>query len=184
MGDGMQLDAAEREALLAEFDRLRAQPLPASKGPAAFAMLAAGLVVLLLGPRALHPSGLAAVAVLALAAALMLAGALLWVFGGTAFDAWRGRAEDAVAWLVSEFPGEADERRRAAVAAIFYAFAPRERKMVPTYDFAAAAQQMGAALGYVQAVEKALRASARLSGGRDIFISFSASRGDAMEKDS
>ena len=141
-----QFDAAEQAAIAAEFDRLSAEAMPASKGPAAVALLAAGLAVLLMVPRALHPSGVAAAAVLVVAILLMAAGALLWVFGRSAYGTWTGRAEDAITWLVCDYPGEPEQRRRAAVAAIYYAFLSEGPTTVHTYDFAAAAQQLGPAL--------------------------------------
>lgn len=153
------IDAGEREAILAEFDRLGAEPLPAGKGLVALLVGAAGLFLLIGVPRLLHPSGVAATAVLVLSFVLLALSILLAAFGRSASSTWSGRAEDAIAWLVAEYPGEPDERRRAAVGAIYYAFL-REGQ-VPTYDFQAAAQQLGPALEYVQAVERLLREAKR-----------------------
>src|SRR5512146_774726 len=105
----MAFDAAERAAILQEYDRIRAEPRPASKGPVALLLAAGGVITLIVVPRVLHPSGGAAIAVLALSSALLAAAALLWVFGRSAEATFTSRAEDAIGWLVSEFPGEADE---------------------------------------------------------------------------
>ena len=153
------IDTSEREAILGEFDRVAAQPRPAGKGPVALLVAAAGLFFLIGLPRLLHPSGLAATGVLVLSLLLLALSILLAAFGRSASSTWSGRAEDAIAWLVAEYPGEADERRRAAVAAIYYAFLCEGQ--VPTFDFSAAAQQLGPALEYVQAVERVLREANR-----------------------
>lgn len=153
------IDASERKAILDEFDRLAAEPRPAGKVPVALGFGVAGLFLLIGVPRLLHPSGLAATAVLVLSLVLLALSILLAAFGRNASGTWSARAEDAIAWLVAEYPGEPEERRRAAVAAIYYAFLREGQGH--TYDFSAAAQQLGPALEYVQAVELVLREANR-----------------------
>ena len=158
------LDPAERTALLAEWDRLRAEPRPRARPPYGCAtVLVAGVLLLLAWqlpkltgwapPPAFQP---VVVAILTLA----IAGGLLFgLFAGSgkfAHDCLR--ASEAIGWLAAN-PGTSDStaRRRHAVTLLFFAVTADDGpSMSGTFDPGQARARLGAHLPYVLAAERLL----------------------------
>lgn len=156
-------DAPERLALIAEWKRQAAEPLPPNLSQAGcLAMLAAVVLFAAIPPltRALKVTlpPAASAALIVLVVVLLLGGLVMSQFGGT-----RGRqkvwnqSEAALTWLAAHGAGgAADQRRRAAVTVLLRAYHSDGPTTSAMLDVEAARTRLGAALPYVMDVERAL----------------------------
>ena len=156
-------DAPERLALIAEWKRQAAEPLPPNLSQVGcLAMLAAVVLFIALPPLAralkvtLPPA--VRVTVIVVAVVLLLGGRVVSQFGGT-----RGRqkvwnqSEAALAGLAAHGEGgDPAERRRAAVTVLLRAYHSDGPTTTAMLDGEAARTRLGAALPYVMDVERAL----------------------------
>ncbi len=164
----LDFDAQERAAIAAEWDRQAREPAPSNPAPvgclvAVVSLVVLGLVVPWAGrkffPDPSAGGGWVLMAASAIALLALLGGLGAALFGhGLARGKVRGKAEDAIAWLAQNSATAAiEERRPAAVTVILHAYFSSGPSTESTYDFAEAARQLGEALPYVAAVERALR---------------------------
>jgi len=160
----MEPDAAEREAILAEWIRLQDEPAPRSRQPYGCVTFLIALALLLAVTQlpklfgwALPPSVLTvAQAILGLA---MVVGLFFGVFVGSGrFAHACARAEDAIQWLEADpGTGDAAERRRHAVTLLFNAIVSDGPSTSGTFDAGKVRPRLGANLPYVLAVERVLK---------------------------
>ena len=162
----IQFDAAEHMAIAAEWDRQAREPGPSNPAPVGCLVAVASVVVLLVIPwvgRKFFPDpssgGWALLAARAVGLLALLGGLAAALLGhGLARGKVRGKAEDAIAWLArNSSAASVEERRRAAVTVILHAYFSDGPSTESTFDFPTAVQQLGEALPYVAAVERALR---------------------------
>ena len=164
-----ELEPAERAAVLAEWERLRAEPPPVSPKPygcATFLVAAALLLIIpqltkLVDVRLPRPWGSILLGILVLA---MAGGFFVGVFFGSGvYGRAVVRARAALDWLAAH-PDAADaaERRRNAVTLLYYALVSDGPTLAGTFDTAQARERLGASLPYVIAVERALRAERKV----------------------
>jgi hypothetical protein len=150
-----QLDAEERARTVAEFRAQGDQRLPADRKPAGCALLIATPPLLIFAPQLVSGRGTAIVVV---AAALVVVGIYLVIFGGSA--QWRAlerRAFSGLDPLATRFASMlADERRSAAVRALYHAHYAGGPGSFPVYDANAQSERLGEALPYLQSVERVL----------------------------
>ena len=164
MNQEYQPDAAERAAILAEWDRLRAEPRPRARPPYGCATVLVASVLLLLAwqlpkltgwapPPTLQP---VAVAILT----LVIAGGLLFhlFVGSSKFAHDCLRAGEAIEWLAANpCTSDAETRRRHAVALLFFSITADDGpSMSTTFDAGKARTRLGANLPYVLAAERVL----------------------------
>jgi hypothetical protein len=159
-----QLEPAERAEILAEWERLRAEPRPRARPPYGCATVLIATVLSLLVwqvPRLAGwapPSSLQS-AVLAILALLIAGGLLFHLFAGSgkfAHDCLR--ASEAIEWLAAN-PGTSDAaaRRRHAVTLLFFAVTADDGPSTSgTFDAGRARTRLGAHLPYVLAAERVL----------------------------
>jgi hypothetical protein len=161
MPSATEFDAAERAAIVAQYDWLAAQPTRPNITSVGCVMVLLAIVILLTFPRfgrnlprAINVAALVSIAVLA------VAGVLIYFFGGGGGYARASlRANEGLELLSKYFAtSNAEEKRSAAVAMIFYAIYSDGPGSTSTYDFDKAREQLGPALEYVQAVERVLLA--------------------------
>jgi hypothetical protein len=178
---GPGFDAAERAAIVAEWQRLAAEPPPTNPRPygcATFLLAAA----LLLGVSALsrmtgyelpQPLGTILSGLLVL---ILTGGFVVGVFFGSGvYGRAAVRARAALDWLAAHpDAADSDERRRNAVQALYYAIVSEGPTTASTFDLAQAKEKLGASLVYVSAVEEVLVAEL---GGWRIFTHDAASPG-------
>lgn len=163
------LDTAERQAAVAEWKRLAAEPGPPSRtGVGCMTMLLA-LCVSLGGPLVLRWLGVELPRLLKIAAAVILA---LLFFGGAAFalflgsgrfsrDSWR--AEEAIRWFEAHgAEGDPVTRRNMVVSLLYHAYSSDGPSTSTTFNFEQARSRLGAALPYVMEVERALAVDLRI----------------------
>lgn len=156
---------AEHQEILAEWDRLQAEPPPKTLRPyGCVTMLAAGALLLALpmlsrltgwGPPETFRTG--AFWVLGLA---VLGGLVLTFFASSgAYARASERARASLEWLVAQADGdEADraERTRHAVAVLYYAVVSDGPTASSTFNVKEAAQRLGGSLRYILDVESVL----------------------------
>ena len=168
MVDGSQLpliDTAERKALVAEWNRLQAEPPPRDRRGIGCMSVVLALALGALGPALAGLAGFDPPQPLKLGAAIALGlvffvGAFFGLFAGSGrFAHDLQRAERALEWLATQADkGSAEERRKQVVALLLHAYCTDGPSTVTTIDFGAARARLGAALPYVLAAERALRA--------------------------
>ena len=156
MTEPIHLDRDERAAIVAEYDRLARQPVPPNKSSAGCSLMLLAVVFLIIAPRLVRALPHAPVLVLVIALVILLAGVVFFIFPGGGYARAAHSAQEALAFLATGYPGTPEERRNAAVAAVWYAFFSDGPSTTTTYDFDAARTQIGNALPYVQAVERVL----------------------------
>jgi hypothetical protein len=159
-------ESAERAAILAEWDRLQAEPRPAARPPYGCAtVLAAGALLLLvhrIPPLAgweLPPT--LRFALPALLAVVLAGGLFFALFAGSGRFAHDSlRAQTAIEWLAAnQSAGDPEERRRHAVTLLFFAVTTDDGPTTSaTFDPARARDRLGASLPYVLAAERLLAA--------------------------
>jgi hypothetical protein len=159
------LDASDRAALAAEWQRQAAEPLPTTPFRTIGCASAIAGVALLLGiPPLFRAIGVSlqpgvGVALAVVLVAVTALGALVGVFVGSGrYAAATVRVEEALAWLAAHPEGgDAAERRRFVVALLLHAYVSDGPSMSSTYDPSTMATRLGPALPYVRDAERALR---------------------------
>ena len=163
VGNLMSFDAAERAAIVAEWDRQKGEGAIPNWGafgrPMVFVAVALGLgvTVFVVFRRAILPAD-ATIAMFAAVAMLGLAGALAWVFGAVyAANQAYGRAEHAAQWLAEHHTAGTQERRRAAAVTVlahaYYRGGPWTLRVYAPRDVA---RRLASALDYLEKVEGVL----------------------------
>lgn len=156
----IEFDAGERAAILAEAQRLHAEPLPTDRrGVGCVTVLITGVLLLMLPPLSKWLGWPPVVAdvlfwLLAIPCALGLFAA---VFLTTSrYTRATARAHEALVWLESH-PGARDvEARRHAVALVCYHVINDDGGLAQVIDVDAAKKTLGDNLHYVVAVERVL----------------------------
>jgi hypothetical protein len=164
----LALPTAERQAIVAEWQRVADEPPPPDRRAIgcltviiAVALAAAGPVVARLAGFDLGQSMRIGASVVLLVA--FLAGLVMALLGGGRFARDQQRAEEALDWLARHGAGaDPDEKRRQAVSLLFHAFCSDGPSTTHTIDFEEARARLGDALGYVMSVERALRADLQI----------------------
>jgi len=157
------MDAAERDAILADWRAEAAIPVPPDTSQ--LGCVVAGLAVLaaVALPKAIGALGLALPAgtggVVLGTLGVVFAWGVFRALTGKAkgFNAVAGRAAEALGRLTSHPEDRGPEARRAAVALIQCAFFSNGPSSETTFDVAAARERLGAALPFVLEVERVLR---------------------------
>lgn len=168
MVDGPELpvlDAAERQALVAEWKRLQAEPAPRDRRAVGCLTVIVAIALGALGPALARlaafdpPQPVKLGAAIALGLVLVV-GIFFGVFAGSGrFAHDLQRAEQALEWLAAHAEsGNPEELRRQVVALLSHAYCTDGPSTVNTFDFGKARERLGAALAYVLAAERALRA--------------------------
>ena len=149
-------DAAERTRILDEYRSIVAETLPENRRSVGCALLIFTLPILVLVPKVL-PDRFAGIALI-VGALMAIAGALFLLFGASAhYRAVDERAFGALDTLANRFQqATPDERRRAALYALAYAFHSDGPTTRSVYDHAEQKARLGESLEYVQAVERVL----------------------------
>src|SRR3954462_13930854 len=153
------LSPEEQEALLREWDRLQAEPRPTDNRSVGCVLMIVAVALVVLGPRFLpwfksHLGGWAGTAWFIVALALLLYGLYQNFFGNkTGAQAYQ-RSEGALKVLSRQYGAlSVEERRSAAVAAIYFAYYSGGPYMASSYDASEWKRKLGVALEYVIAVE-------------------------------
>lgn len=158
-----ELEPVERAAIVAEWERLRAEPRPPALQPygcATFLIATALFLIVsqmqkLTGWQLPRPLEWAVLVVLGLGIA---GGLFVGIFVGSGvFGRAAERASAAIDWLEAN-PGSShpEERRRQAVALLFNAVVSDGPSTSGTFEPDRARERLGANLPYVLAVERAL----------------------------
>jgi len=158
MSTDEDLAPGERAAVLAEFDRLAAEPTKPNYSSSGCGLMVLAVVLFVVVPK-LAPGmpSWGVITTLAFVIALLLAGVLVYVFGGGGYAHTKERVDAALVLLSSRFGiSTAEERRRAAVMLIYGVVYSDSPGMTSTFDFKAARAQLGPALAYVEQVERVL----------------------------
>ena len=155
------IDAAERIAIVAEWKRLAAEPIPPNQKPVGCAVAILAVVVWIASPYALKFFGSKLLDYIVLGAC---AAALLWglvvgfLTGGKGARHVYGRLEEAQRWFEEHRDGgDAVERMKAAVALVHFAHFSDGPSTSMMIDVAAARVRLGAAIAYVEEVERVLK---------------------------
>jgi len=147
---------------LAEWDRRRAEPRPGDNRSVGCVLMIVAVALVILGPRFLpwvktHVGGWAGAAWFVVALAILLYGLYQNFFGNkTGAQAYQ-RSGAALHLLAHRFESSSqEERRSAAVDAIFYAYYSGGPYMASSYDVREWKTKLGAAVEYVRTVESVL----------------------------
>ncbi len=154
----------ERDAVLAEWRRQSAEPLPAGAGLAGCTVAGLGVGALALLPVLLRLFGLTIPPAAGVLLRMALGGLIVGGLGAGAFGgirrrrAARARLDSALEWL-SSHPDDGDPalRRSHAVALILRAHDADSRGSGRLLDVTDARRRLGAAAGYVERIEPVLR---------------------------
>jgi hypothetical protein len=171
------LSPGERAAVLAEYDRLAAEPVKPNYSSSGCGLMVLATVLFVVVPK-LMPGmpRWGVIATLVFVIALILAGIVVYVFGGGGYARTKQRIDAALAVLSSRFGmATAEEKRNAAVMLIYGAVYSDSPGMSSTFDFDAARAQLGRALPYVEQVERLLIAE------RQVYPIFTAKKDAASE---
>jgi hypothetical protein len=156
------LSPTEEEAIMCEWDRLQAEPQPADNRAVGCVLIIVAVVLVVLGPKFLpwvkiHLGGWAGTAWFALALLILLYGLYQNFFGNKTGAQAYGRSEAALQLLSQRFEtSSSQERRSAAVEAIYYAYYSGGPYMASSYNVLEWKEKLGAALEYVKTVESVL----------------------------
>lgn len=161
----MPLDAAERAAVLAEYDRAAQEKSPANISSCGCILLVLGVLTFfglpaLLADQQVRPSGKKFV--IAVVIVLIVAGLYLLLRGNRPLQHAVRRSEWAAQELQRFLVLAPEERRRAAVALLWHAHYSGGPYTASAYKPAEVASQIPDALDYVRAVEETLVAERRL----------------------
>jgi hypothetical protein len=160
--NGEPLSPGEQEAILAEWDRLQAEPQPTDNRSVGCVLMMVAVALVILGPRFLpwlkmHVGGWAGAAWFVVALAILLYGLYQNFFGNKAGARAYQRSDAALQLLSNRYESSSpDERRSAAVAAIYYAYYSGGPYMASSYDVSEWKTKLGAAIEYVNTVESVL----------------------------
>ena len=158
--DAIEFDATERAAILAEAQRLRAEPSPTDRrGMGCLTALGAGVVLLALPPLSKWlgwPQSIGQFLFWPLIVLLAL-GLFVGLFLTTSrYSRASGRFHEALAWFEGN-PGVRDaEARRHAVALVCYRVINDDGGLAQVIDVDEAKEILGGDLPYVAAVERVL----------------------------
>jgi hypothetical protein len=161
------VDAAEREAILADWRAEAAVPVPPDTSAVGCTVAILAVAVAALVPAVLRPLGVTLPAGAGGVILGTLGVAFAWgVFKGLTgrsrgFNSVAERAAEALGRLTTHPQDRGPEARRAAVTLIQCAFYSSGPSTVATFDFAAARDRLGPALPFVLEVESVLVADAR-----------------------
>ena len=154
------MDASERAAIVAEWQRLAAQPIPANQKPVGCAVAIVAVVVLVVSPYLLKLIGSKILDMVVLGACVV---ALLWglvvgfLTGGKGTQHVYRKLEEAQGWFDKHREGgDAAERRAAAVTLVHHAHFSDGPSMSLLLDVPAARTRLGGSLAYVEQVERVL----------------------------
>ncbi len=155
-----EFTAGQRAAIVAEWQRIAAEPPPRNPRPYGCLTVIIALALLILlpkfGPRPPPPWGMVLVVVLGLALA---AGLFVGVFVGSGIYGRASlRATEALDALVADPAPDDAARIRHAVGLVAYAVVSDGPTTAGTIDLAQAKQRLGANLDFVVAVERVLAA--------------------------
>jgi hypothetical protein len=156
----IEFDAGERAAILAEAQRLGAEPLPADRrGIGCLTVIISGVMLLALPPLAKRyhwPPLVADVLFWPLAIVCALGFFAAFLLTTSRYSRASARARDALAWLACH-PGARDaEARRHAVALVCYHAINDDGGVAQVIDVDEAKKNLGEDLHYVVAVERVL----------------------------
>jgi len=145
----------ERSAFVDEWNRLSAEPAPPDRRSIGCMTMLLAVIAAVGGPLLLPQDAkplFAATLVL-----VFIAGALVWLFSRGRFGSDQARALQALEWLAANGErGDAGERRRHAVALLYYAYCVDGPSTSTTFNFDVARERLGTALPYVMEVERCL----------------------------
>jgi hypothetical protein len=154
------IDAAERIAIVAEWKRLAAEPIPSNQKPVGCAVAILAVVVWLASPYVLKFVGspLLDAIVLGACAVALLWGLVVGFFtGGKGTQHVYGRLEEAQRWFEEHRDGgDAAGRMKAAVALVHFAHFSDGPSTSILLEVAAARGRLGESAGYVEQVERTL----------------------------
>jgi len=171
------LSPGERAAVLAEYDRLAAEPVQPNYSSSGCGLMVLAVVLFVVVPKLIPGMPRwGVIATLVFVIALILAGIVIYVFGGGGYARSKQRIDAALAVLSSRFGiATMDEKRNAAVMLIYGAVYSDGPGTSSTFDFYAARAQLGPALRYVQQVERLLIAE------RQVYPIFTTNKNAASE---
>jgi hypothetical protein len=156
------LSPGEQEAILAEWDRLQAEPQPTDNRSVGCVLIIVAVALVILGPRFLpwfkaHLGGWAGTAWFAVALAILLYGLYQNFFGNKTGAQANQRSDAALRFLSERYESSSfKERSSAAVAAIYYAYYSGGPYMASSYDVHEWKTKLGSAVEYVKTVESVL----------------------------
>lgn len=162
----VELDAAERAAILEDWARLAAEPRPAPRPPYGCATFLIALALFLLIPQLPRVTGWdlppALRTTVLVILGLAIAGGLFFSFAlaSSKFHHDSARAHESIEWLAAHpDTSDAAARRRSAVSLLYYSVISDDGPSTSgTFDVDRARQRLGAHLPYVIAVERFLAA--------------------------
>lgn len=154
------IDAAERAAIVAEWKRLAAEPIPPNQKPVGCAVAIVAVALLIFSPYALNVVGstLLTGIVLGACAVALLWGLVVGLFtGGKGAQHVYRKLEEAQAWFEQHRDGgDPAERMKAAVALVHFPHFSDGPSMDMLLDLAAARRRLGESAAYVEEVERVL----------------------------
>ena len=162
MSGTFEISPQEESAILAEWDRLLKEPMSSdtSSVGCVLMLIAGGFVIL--GPRLLpwlrlHVGAWVGTAWIAIALVILLYGLYEYFFGNRTGAQAHSRSNAGLTLLAQKFEtSSAEERRQAAVAAIFYAYYSGGPYLASSYEAEAWREKLGSKIGYLMALESAL----------------------------
>ena len=162
---GEPLSGDDRDAILAEYDRLIAQPVPVNKTSAGCAILVLAAVLFFVAPVVLRRLPSLRLALLLLEVAAVLVGIFFSLFGGGGGYARASVGVESALEVLSKDPASvgAKDRREAAAFLIANAYYSDGPGMTTTFKFEEARTRLGGRLPYVIEVERLLIAERRAS---------------------
>ena len=154
------IDAAERAAIVAEWKRLGAEPIPPNQKPVGCAVAILAVLLLIASPYVLKLVGSKLLDAIVLGACAL---ALLWGLVVGFFTGGKGaqhvyrKLEEAQAWFDAHREGgDAGDRMKAAVALVHFAHFSDGPSTSMMLDPAAVRKRLGDAAAYVEEVERVL----------------------------
>lgn len=155
------IDPAERAAIVAEWKRLAAEPIPPNQKPVGCAVAILAVFVLVFSPYVLKLIGstlLSAIVTAIFGVALLWGLVVGFLTGGKGAQHVYRRLEDAQRWFEQHGDGgDPVERMKAAVALVHFAHSSDGPSMSTLLDVAAARRRLGPAIACVEEVERALK---------------------------
>ena len=154
------IDSAERAAIVAEWNRLAAEPVPPNQKPVGCAVAILAVVALMVSPYVLKLVGsklLDAIVIVARTVALLWGLVVGFITGGKGARHVYGKLEAAQRWFEEHRDGgDALERMKAAVALVHFPHFSDGPSMSMLLDLAAARGRLGDSAAYVEEVERVL----------------------------